>query len=49
VAEGTVKRHLSDGLTRMSGRLSAADGADGADAGEAAAAAGGEQKKGAGR
>jgi RNA polymerase sigma factor (sigma-70 family) len=53
VAEGTVKRHLSDALTRMSGRLSAADGADGADgadAGEAAdAAGGGEQKKGAGR
>jgi RNA polymerase sigma factor (sigma-70 family) len=37
VAEGTVKRHLSDALTRMAGRLSATDTPDG------------EQKKGAGR
>lgn len=37
VAEGTVKRHLSDALTRMAGRLSAADAAEG------------EQGKGAGR
>jgi RNA polymerase sigma-70 factor (sigma-E family) len=42
VAEGTVKRHLSDALTRMSGRLDAADDADAADAADAAD---GEQKK----
>jgi len=37
VAEGTVKRHLSDALTRMAGRLSATDAPDE------------EQTKGAGR
>ena len=37
VAEGTVKRHLSDALTRMAGPLSAADAPDG------------EQQEGAGR